>query len=183
MNRHSVYPKWGADKWHDDKSKCGGCLIDTHIHDVDIARFLLGEPDKVSAITFENLPHYQYINTRLTFGDIKVVVDGSWDDSYTEPFKADYRARFEKATVYCDFEKVTVFPNEGTPFTPKLPKNDAYTEEIRQFAAIISDNGALANPNTPESAHMTMRLIEAIARSADCNGELIDFTKIIADGD
>ncbi len=177
MNRHSVYPTWGADKWHDDKNKCGGCLIDTHIHDIDMARFLLGEPDRVSAVSLENIPHYQAINTRLHFGDVTVIANGSWDDAYTEDFICDYRARFENATVFFDHNKIIVFPNaEGEePFTPKLPGNDAYTEEIRQFCATIADDGAVDNPNPPESAHRSLLLCETIADSAARNGEYLPF--------
>ena len=97
---------------------------------------------------------------RLYFGDVKVMVDASWDDTYKVDFCADYRARFEKATVYYDGNKITVYPNEGDAFTPKLPGNDAYTEEIRQFAAIISDSGAVANPNPATYKHE--------ARRSDC---------------
>ena len=174
MNRHSVYPTWGSDRWHDDKSKCGGCLIDTHIHDVDVARFLLGEPDRVSAVAFENIPHYQYVNTRLDFGGVGVIIDGSWDDSYTEIFRADYRARFERATVYFDFERVTVFPNGGEPYAPEIMEADAYTEEIRRFIELIS-GGSAEDASSAESAHTSIRLIETVAMSAEKNGEYIDF--------
>ena len=40
MDRLSAYPKWGADKWYESTEKCGGCILDTHIHDIDMARFL-----------------------------------------------------------------------------------------------------------------------------------------------
>ncbi len=175
MNRHSVYPTWGADRWHDDKAKCGGCLIDTHIHDVDVARYLLGEPDRVSALTFENIPHYQYVNTRLHFGEVGVVIDGSWDDSYTEIFRADYRARFERATVYFDFERVTVFPNGGEAYSPDISTADAYTEEIRRFITLVADCEAEDYQSSAECAHVSMHLVEAIAESAAKGGEYINF--------
>ena len=74
MHRRSIYPTWGANQWFQDRSKCGGCVIDTHIHDVDVARFLLGDPDSVSAVVFDNIPHCQYVNTRLYYEDAVVIV-------------------------------------------------------------------------------------------------------------
>ena len=174
MNRHSVYPDWGADRWHDDKSKCGGCLIDTHIHDVDVARFLLGEPDRVSAVAFENIPHYQYASTRLHFGKVCVAIDGSWDDTYTEIFRADYRARFSEATLYFDFDKVTVFRGKNAQVVD-LPFKDSYTEEIRRFINLVGGTDSSNAEYSAESSHRSMLLIEAIAESAERGGEYIDF--------
>ena len=173
MNRHTVYPTWGAGNWHGDKSKCGGCLIDTHIHDVDVARFLLGEPDYVSSAVLEHIPHYQYVNTRLLFGDVTAIINGSWDHSYTQRFSADYRARFEKATVFFDFETVTVFPNGQKSFCPDLPKENAYEEEIHHFIDLIQNGGDTSN--TAEDAHNTLLLIEAIAESAERGGAYLEF--------
>ena len=173
MNRHSVYPTWGADRWHDDKAKCGGCLIDTHVHDVDVARYLLGEPDRVSAVTFDNIPQYQYVNTRLHFGDVKVVIDGSWDASYSEVFRADYRARFERGTVYYDFNTVSVYREDGERFTPDISAADPYTEEIRFFVTGLAD-GSLPE-STASDAYKSMLLIEAIADSASRCGEYINY--------
>ena len=180
MNRHSVYPDWGADRWHDDKAKCGGCLIDTHIHDVDVARFLLGEPDRVRAVTFENIPHYQHVNTRLHFGDVCAVIDGSWDDSYTKIFRADYSARFAQATVYFDFETVTVFKGKES-FTPDIASKDSYAEQIRHFIKLVSMDGAAEEACAAEGSHKSMLLVEAIAESAERCGEYIDFKKYLND--
>ena len=173
MHRHSVYPTWGAERWHDDKSKCGGCLIDTHIHDVDVARYLLGEPDRVSAVAFENVPRYQHVNTRLHFGNVTAVIDGSWDASHTEIFRAGYQARFDRATVCFDFKSVTVFPSDGEPYEPEILPADSYTEEIRSFIeSVMNDRECL---HTAESSHKSLLLIEAIAESAERSGEYIEF--------
>ena len=42
MHRYSTFPRWGNSKWFETLEKSGGCIIDTHIHDIDMARFLLG---------------------------------------------------------------------------------------------------------------------------------------------
>ena len=47
MDRHSVYPTWGTS--FANNAVTGGATLDTHIHDVDVARFILGEPDSVFA--------------------------------------------------------------------------------------------------------------------------------------
>lgn len=173
MCRHSIYPNWGTDRWHDDKQKCGGCIIDTHIHDIDAACFLLGEPDSLSAVAFEKMPLYQWVNTRMTFEDVTVVADGSWDISFTEVFRADYRARFERAAVSFDFKTVNVFTDDGQVYSPDIPDEDRIVGEIRAFIGYVSGGDFASCREAAVSAHRSLALCEAIERSAAGGGETV----------
>ena len=55
MDRLSGQPMWGFENWFSDTEKSGGCIMDMHIHDVDMARFLLGEPKAVSCIAYDGI--------------------------------------------------------------------------------------------------------------------------------
>ena len=55
MARLSKYPIWGADHWFESTELSGGCILDTHIHDIDMARFLLSEPEYVSTVSYDGI--------------------------------------------------------------------------------------------------------------------------------
>ena len=172
MDRRSAQPRWGYEHWFEDTDRCGGCILDMHIHDVDMARFLLGEPYAVSVISTDGDVRWQVENTRLYYKDTMVVINGSWGESYSTSFYAGFRARFENATVTSE-NGITVYPDNGAPFTPELPQTDHMAEEIRFFASTILGE-TVNKKNTPESACATVKLIEKLRESADANGAIVE---------
>ena len=54
-----------------------------HIHDVDMVRFLLGEPEAVSTIALDRDVRWQVENTRMYYDGKLVVINGSWDEAAT----------------------------------------------------------------------------------------------------
>lgn len=173
MNRLSGQPRWGFEHWFEDTEKCGGCVMDMHIHDVDMARFLFGEPEAVSLLSLDGETRWQVNNTRLYYKDLMVVLNGSWGESGTSKFCMNYRVRFEKASVVFENGKVTVYPEKGEVYSPELPKTDRMAEEIRMFTRTIRDDSLKNESNPPESARDTVRLVEKLRESAALNGEII----------
>ena len=173
LDRRSSHPKWGFENWFSKTEKSGGCILDMHIHDIDMVRFLLGEPYAVSAVTYDTITKWSVENSRLYYKDVVAIVNGSWDESESSGFYYGYRAGFDKATVILDNGKLTVYPRDGEAFTPDIPKADHIVEEIRYFAeTIIEGKDNLANP--PESACESVRLIEKLRESSAKNGETVD---------
>ena len=109
LYRFSEYQHLGAAKWFEQTEKCGGCILDTHIHDVDMTRFLLGEPKSVSTVADANVPHWELVDTRLFYPNTTVIARCSWDETVSVPFQMGYRARFEKASVCMENGTVKVF--------------------------------------------------------------------------
>ena len=171
LYRQSIYPRWGSSFASSDKT--GGCILDTHIHDVDMARFLLGEPEYVSAIYYDNEPYIQTVNSRLIFGDVTVIADCSWDESRSVDFESGYRACFEKATVVFDGEKLTVYPCGEAPYSPEIVKKDRISEEIRAICDSILAGESFVNANPTESAKNSISLIETLKESAKETGKII----------
>lgn len=178
MERRCAQPRWGYEHWFEDTEKSGGCILDMHIHDVDMARFLLGEPQAVSTVSLDRDVRWQVENTRLYYEGMLVVIDASWDEAATTPFRSGYRARFENATLISDGHTVTLYPDVGKVLEVALPNNNPYiTEELRAFVGdLLADR--LDNPeNSAESARDTVRLIEALRVSAAHGGEIIKLEK------
>lgn len=178
MTRLSPYPRWGFEGWYHNQERSGGAIMDLHIHDIDMARFLLGEPKAVSTVAHDGITRWQYCNTRLYYPGLVVNATGSWDEAATVPFEAGFRARFEKASVVLSGANVTVYPDEGTVYHAVLPEVEAgrgnrMAEEIRHLVGLIlaPEKENLQNP--PESAAKTVALIETLRESADANGKIL----------
>ena len=176
MDRLSPLPRWSFEHWFRDTAKSGGCLVDMHIHDVDMARFLLGEPKAVSCMSYDDTVRWQVVNSRFYYNGVMVVVDGSWDEAPARGFSMGFRARFEEAEVVMDGSGVTVYPNEGEAYAPELIKQNRMAEEIRLLAVTIMDPTTKNEVNTPESAAKTIELCEALKTSAYQNGAIVSFS-------
>ncbi|MBQ8408077.1 MAG: Gfo/Idh/MocA family oxidoreductase [Clostridia bacterium] len=170
MERLCDYPGWASDFKNSEKT--GGCILDTHIHDIDIARFLLGEPETASSVVYNNLPHCQLVNTRLFYKDVTVIADVAWDEARPIPFASGYHAKFDDACVICDGEKVTVKPHGKECYSVDITPADRIEGEIRAIAEAILD-GKASTVNPPESAWMSVRLIEKMKESAAQNGAIV----------
>ena len=144
-----------------------------HIHDIDMARYLLGEPLAVSCMAYDADVRWAAENSRLYYDGVMVVADGSWDESAKTPFSAGFSARFEKAQVKFENGEVTVYPDSGEIFKPTLPATDYMAEEIRFLVSLILDPEAINEKNPPLSARQTVSLIEKLRESADLGGKII----------
>ncbi len=174
MNRLSAQPRWGFEHWFEDTDKSGGCILDMHIHDVDMVRFLLGEPKAVSALTIDGETRWQVENTRMYYDNTLVVINGSWDEAATCPFYANYRARFEKASVIFENGSVKVYPDEGEPYDAQLRSSyDHMTEEIHAFIDELLAGKIESDVNPSESAKESVRVVEKLRESAAQNGAII----------
>jgi predicted dehydrogenase len=173
MYRKSAQPRCGYEHWFEKTELSGGCILDMHIHDIDMARFLLGEPTAVSCMAYDADVRWAVENSRLYYKDVMVVADGSWDESAKTPFSCGFSARFEGAQVKFENGEVTVYPDEGDIFKPTLPETDYMAEEIRYLASLILEPERINEKNPPESARQTVSLIEKLRQSADCGGQII----------
>lgn len=173
FNRNSAQPLWGYQNWYTDYERCGGAIMDIHIHDIDMARYLFGEPNAVSCRSSDCKTKYDIVQTSLYYTDMPVSANGCWTAGRIK-FAASYKVDFEKATVIYENGVVTVYTDnpEAEPYKPELVGYDGYTEEISFFCDIVE--GKTKNTRNPAfSAAKTIRLIEAMKLSVDNNGEKI----------
>ena len=171
FNRNSAQPLWGYQNWYTDYERCGGAIMDIHIHDIDMVRYLFGEPEAVSCRASDCKTRYDIVQTALYYGDVPVTANGCWTAGKIR-FSASYKVDFEKASVIYENGAVTVYPEEGEKFEPQLNGHDGYTEEISYFCNVIMGN--IQNTRNPaSSAAQTIKLIEKMKLSADKRGEKI----------
>lgn len=170
--RTSLTPTWGYEQWFSDRERSGGCLTDMHIHDIDLLRYLFGEPSAVSSRVAYVKPH-ESVHTSLFYDGISATAIGEWATSSVS-FSRGYRITFERAVIILG-DDLKIYPEDGEPFVPEdyVPA-DVYRAEISYFCDVVSGKTEnLIAP--PEDTVKTMRLIEAMRKSADESGKIIDF--------
>lgn len=173
FDRLSGLPRWGFDGWFRDYNRAGGVALDMHIHDVDMIRFLFGDPKAVSALTSDSRVRCTTVNSQFIYPDKLVSAIGDWGQSNSSKFKAGYRVNFEKATVVMENSAITVYPDEGEPFAYPLEKKDHMAEESLFFAKTIL--GETENTkNTPADAASTVALVEKLMESAENGGRIVE---------
>lgn len=175
FRRMSGPPIWGWDNWFMDYHRSHGCLLDMHIHDIDIIRFLFGEPDAVSCMTQDVYSKDDIAHSRLMYQGVDVLAIGDWSQEGTG-FTADYRVAFEKATVVLGSDGVTVYPRGGEAYKPQLDAKSFYEAEIEFFADMVK-SGAANVINPPSSAATTVKLIDTLRESARSGGSVVPFEK------
>lgn len=168
FNRNSAQPMWGFENWYLDYNRCGGAITDIHIHDIDMVRYLFGEPEAVSCRATDCKTKYDIVQTALYYGNTPITANGCWTAGKIR-FAASYKVDFETASILYEGGKVTVYPEKGDAFQPELIGHDGYTGEIAYFCDIVE--GKIKNKKNPaSSAANTIRLIETMKQSADEGG-------------
>lgn len=173
FRRMSSPPVWASNNWYMDHKQSGGCLFDMHIHDIDMIRFLFGEPKAVSCVTRDVYSGDDIAHSRLIYDNLAVFAIGDWSLQGVS-FSADYRIGFEKATVILEDGKVTVYPREGEAWTPEFVSESMYMKELEFFLSEVVP-GKANEVNPPESAAKTIQLIETLKASAQQSGAITEF--------
>ena len=122
FRRLSSFPAWAWENWLHQVEKSGGLAIDMHIHDVDFVRYILGDPDTVKAQAYRDEKGViQQINALYGYGNnVSISVEAGWNYPVDFPFTADFRVKFEKATVVFSEGVLTLYLNEGGIVVPEL---------------------------------------------------------------
>ncbi len=174
MERLSAMPRWGFEGWYHDYARSGGVIMDLHIHDVDMLRYLFGEPKAVSALTNEARVKTTTVHSRFFYDDILVTAIGDWGQAKSKKFKYFARFNLEHGTVEITGSTVTVYPDEGEPIEVAVESNPNHMgAESWFFARTIL--GELENTkNRPEDAMGTVRLVRKLIESADNGGKILE---------
>lgn len=113
FRRISPRPDWGWNDWLLDTSLSGGAAQDLHIHDIDYALSLFGEPKAFYSIKNTIGEKNSYINTLMQYENHAVTVEGTWDLPATHPFEATFRVVFENAVVENAGGKFMLYTTDG----------------------------------------------------------------------
>lgn len=138
-------PRWGYDGWLHDYDRSGDVAMDMHIHDMDMIRFMFGEPKVVSALSNDARTKCTTIHSRFHYDDKLVFAIGDWGQGKTKKFSFKQRINLEQATIEMSDEGIKVFPDEGEPYELAPPQKQAIWQRNRCFLPVRS----WANWRTP----------------------------------
>ena len=185
FRRLSSRPEWAWEGWLHQVDKSGGVAVDMHVHDVDFVRYILGEPDVVKAHAHRDAEGViQQINAVYGYGDkVSVAVESGWDYPADFPFTADFRVKFEKATVIGGGGVVNVYPVGGAAYQAELEEefqgdNDiggnvsslgGYYNELKYFVEGLQGKNDLSVATVSEA----IKSVQLVKREVEAAGGLI----------
>lgn len=165
FHRLSARPGWTDGGWMLDYEKSGGPVLDLHIHDADMVRYLFGNPVRISSTgTEDEEGRVSFITTVYDFGKGPAVsATGGFVSPGSFPFEAGAFFNLEKAAVKLG-ETVMVYPAEGEPYALETAPEDGYYWELKDFVECVEE-GRPSRVVTPEDAVAAIELCRAELRS------------------
>lgn len=162
FSRKSPLPKWSFQNWMLDTKKSGGCIIDMHVHDVDVINWYFGKPKSISSYSTHHMVDFESIHTTFEYDDKIITAVADWGlPSPQFKFKAKFNMVFEKA--YVEFENSDfVIYTEDSVEKIELPANtDCFYKEISEYVdCIISGKEFVSVPLSSVSDSMDIVFAE-----------------------
>ena len=174
-------------EWIFDEKQSGSAVIDLHIHDVDYIRFILGEPDRIQALLYNNKGRAEHIFSSFVYGPVVVNTEASWAyPTGSVPFLMAFTALFEKGVVtFSSAEKpsLKVFREDtGAWSAPQIaypamrstgsggnvPSIAGYVNELAYFLSCIENDTTVELGSVEESVkslELTIRTAEIAYRA------------------
>lgn len=165
-------PQWSYQDWEKDEALSGGCLLDQHVHDVDMLNWLFGVPTEVSSMGRNVCPGagFDAVSTHYRYDGMIAHASDDWAMNGKDmPFSMWYRANFEKGTVVFENGVTKVYPVDGDCYVVDDGTGpNAYYREICHFAHELRSGNADARVDL-DSIRKTIAIAEAEHQSAvDC---------------
>ncbi|MBQ5800334.1 MAG: Gfo/Idh/MocA family oxidoreductase, partial [Clostridia bacterium] len=142
FRRISPIPTWGWNDWLLKTELSGGAAQDLHIHDMDYALSLFGEPKKMYSAKNIKGEANSYINSLLKYDDFIVTVEGTWALPGSHPFEATFRVVFENGVVENAGGKFMLYTDNGAEEI-KIEKKEVIGDGFK--GGNISDLGGYYN--------------------------------------
>ena len=164
LSRITGVPNWG--NWNDPEfiRASGGSLFDLVSHDIDFARFCLGEPERIEAVKDLGEDQFKMISSVLRFSDADAQVEGGFVTPAGYPFSRTYAVYFENGTLTSSEPgKVKEYRKEETQEHDFLPDNP-YLSEVQDFIRAI-ETGDASRICTGEDARGTIACCTRIAEA------------------
>jgi predicted dehydrogenase len=163
--------------WFSDEARCGGALLDLHLHDIDQVVSLFGRPRAVTSTGskgFRSKESVDHIFTFYDFEDSKMVVaEGGWTAGDNAPFDMSFQLVCEKATVIFNASGLNEYYEDGTTVKADVSGVSGPTgwhEELNNLLESIQAGVSADKYITPAEMVDGICIAEAERNSIDNNG-------------
>ncbi len=171
---------FGMNSWFYNGELSGGGMLDTHIHDVDLIRWMFGRPKAVSAgaASVYTKGGYDAMSVNYYYDDgLFVRASCDWTIAGDKFNTRTTRINFEKGYMFADRTPgrvaiVKVDQDGNVTDMSELLNSNSYINEINYFVECLKE-GKPVEECPPEQSMEAVEIIMAEMRSADANGERI----------
>ena len=173
FRRRCAAPQWGP--WLKDKVQSGGGVFDLLIHDIDMALYLFGPPERVSATGHEDLDRQvDVIVGSLFYPTFTVIITGGWHhEGY--PFSMEFTVVGDHGTMEYNLrdENPKLF-ERAKPMLEMLPLEsiDGYKAEIAYFVDCVR-TGQPPRKCLPQDSARAVALAHLLLDSRLKKGEIL----------
>ncbi len=172
FSRYSRTPTWTWKNWILDPKQSGGCVLDMHIHDVDLINWMFGMPNSLRAATTAKKVEFESVFAQYFYDDLLVTASADWSMTQTFPFEQRCIFNFERATVCVVDGKISVYTDKES-FSQEFSDDQYFVDEMRAFLKLAVDNEGSAQ-TSPESIRDSIVLALKEIESAR-SGETVCF--------
>ena len=165
FTRYSQTPLWTWNNWILKEDKSGGCIIDMHIHDVDLINWIFGTPKSIHSVMTENKVEAEAIFTQYEMKDGTLILSSAdWSMPQKFPFEAKCLVNFEKATVVIKDNSVVVY-TDNEVIEETFDGESYFYNEMKDFVECITKKCTSETTST-ESILDTVKIVMAEVKSA-----------------
>jgi len=172
FSRYSQLPIWSWNNWLLKPDMGGGCVMDMHVHDVDLINWFFGKPSSLRSVVTRQKEDLESIFTQYFYDDLLIIANADWSMPQTFPFESRFLINFAEATVVLQGGTLTVYQDDRS-FSPKLSGTDYFMDEMRAFLHWVIDD-VPCECITIESVAQTIDLVLKELESAK-TGERVHF--------
>lgn len=154
--------------FYTDGKRCGGAVLDLHIHDTDYIQSAFGILKAVQSVGYSTITGaIDHILTRYDYGKNgpMIIAEGGWAMAQGFGFTMQFTANFQKATAVFDLSTPNLkIIRDGKTEPVEIPAGMGYDHEIDYFLNCIATK---RKPRTVtiESAAVSVKIVEAEVRS------------------
>jgi predicted dehydrogenase len=160
--RMSGPPTWSRDGWLLNAQASGGCLLDMHIHDVDILQWVFGMPSALCALGINAISGagIDGLSTQYKYPGFIANIQANWSVFGKDvSFLSGYHVEFERGSILSRNGTTTVYQVDCDPIVRHDDEvHDGYYREILEFVRCIQQERPVGNAQA-SSVAKSMELV------------------------
>lgn len=155
--RKSPLPSWSFGNWMLDETKSGGCIIDMHVHDVDMMQWLFGSPEEINVAASNNMAPFECTYSIYKYPNFIASIITDWGIQGSFSFTSSFAITFENAYIESVNGNLKIYTNNEVIDGNLIENNELYEEE-KEFIEAVVDGKPFKTADV-YSVYETMKIV------------------------